>query len=88
MIKIHDCVYGDHECRQHEHCWPCEKLYFVPLPKDRRGDALNQRFSTCGSLPPWRSNGPFSGAAYQITYISDIYITINNGNKITVMKSL
>lgn len=62
--------------------------YLVPLPKDRRGDALNQRFSTCGSLPPWRSNGPFSGAAYQITYISDIYIIINNGNKITIMKSL
>lgn len=33
------------------------------------------------------SNGSFTGTTYQISYLSDIYVTSHNSNKIIVMKS-
>lgn len=32
------------------------------------------------------SNGSFTGTTYQISYLSDIYVTSHNSNKIIVMK--
>jgi hypothetical protein len=45
---------------------------------------LNQWFSV--GLDPLRLNSPFTGVTYQISGISDIYITIHNSSNITVMK--
>jgi hypothetical protein len=36
-----------------------------------------QWFSTCGLQPLWGLNGPFTGVAYQIFYISDICLLYN-----------
>lgn len=36
---------------------------------------------------PLEMNGPFIGVAYQISCISDFYISTHSGSKITVMKS-
>lgn len=47
----------------------------------------NQRFSTCGSRPlvgGGMSNNSFTEVSYQMSCISDIYITIRNSSKITV----
>ena len=42
---------------------------------------LEQCFSTYGSRPLGRLNDPFTGVAYQIACISDIYIMIHNSSK-------
>jgi hypothetical protein len=41
-------------------------------------DNLNQWFSTGGSLPLCECNDSFTGITDQISWISDIYITIHN----------
>jgi hypothetical protein len=47
-------------------------------------------FFGSGSQPvghdPFGSKDPFTGIAYQISSIPDIYIMIHNDSKITVMK--
>jgi hypothetical protein len=54
-------------------------LLVLPLP-------LRRWFSICGSRPHGASNNPFTEVTYQMSYILDIYITIHNSSKITVMK--
>ena len=44
---------------------------------------LWQWFVTCGVPPLWRLNDPYTGVAYQISYISDIYIVLPNSSKIS-----
>ena len=33
---------------------------------------------------PWETNDPFTGVAYQISCISDIYSAIHNSSKVTM----
>ena len=70
-------------CNHHPSSWRHTTYILSFLTKKIH---LEEWSSACGSQPLWRSRDPFTGVTYQISCISDIYITIHKSSNITGMK--